>query len=230
MAACPAQSYPRVAATVRPRSPPVPRSSRQPLAPLCSPCCSPLPLLCLLPTTPATTVAIVREHWSSAIMPCHHPQEKPPAYVTMRPTAPAASSSVWSSPWTAASGPPLVKQPTPRAPPGYHAPPWLVNRLPQPPYRPVIDVLPHSDCRCRGECYSSEPLLPDASQTGSPTVVLPIAVGRPPSRRRWPGFGPHSHPAQWGSAPLFLSWATSPPGLVLAKWGPVWTVSRVNFL
>jgi hypothetical protein len=141
---------------------------RQALTPLCSPHHLPLPLLHTLPTAPATAVAVVRKHRSSAITPCHRLQEKSSACTTKRPTTLAISSSAWSSPWTVASGPPLVNQPTPRAPPGYHAPPRLVNRPPRSPYRPTTDVLPCFDYRHRGECYSGEPSLPDALQTGSP--------------------------------------------------------------
>jgi hypothetical protein len=99
--------YPHVAATPRPHSPPLPHSSRQALAPLCS------PPLRLLRTVLATDVAVVHEHWCSAIMPCHRPQEKLPACATMRPTALFASSFAWSSSWTATFRPPPVKQPTP---------------------------------------------------------------------------------------------------------------------
>jgi hypothetical protein len=104
----------------------------------------------LSPTALATVVAVVRKHWSSTITACHHPQVKPPASVTVRPTTPATSSSMWSSPCIAASDPPLTKQPTPRAPPGYHAPPHPVSWPPRPPYRTAVDVLPCSDRRHRG--------------------------------------------------------------------------------
>jgi hypothetical protein len=111
--------------------------------------------------------------------PRRHPQGKLSACATEQPTAPTASSSVWSSRWTVTSVPPLVKQPTPRAPLGYHAPPRPVNQPPRPPYQLATDVLPRSDCHCRGKRYSGEPPLPDAPQTGSPTVGLPIATGPP---------------------------------------------------
>jgi hypothetical protein len=110
---CLPHPYPCVPTTLRPRSPPHTRSSHQSLTPLCSPRRLPLALLCPLLTAPATTIAIVHEHWSSAITPCHRSHVKPPACATVRPAALAASSSAWSSPCTAASVPFPVKQPTP---------------------------------------------------------------------------------------------------------------------
>jgi hypothetical protein len=130
-------------------------------------------------TTPATAVAVVCEQRSFTITPCHYPRVKLPASVIVRPTAPVASSFAWSSPWTAASGPPLIMQPTPRAPPGYHAPPRLASRLPRPPYQPIADVLPRFNHRRHGECYSGEPLLPDAPTIGSPPVGLRLAASLP---------------------------------------------------
>jgi hypothetical protein len=93
-----------VAATPKPCSPPLPQ-----LLPNCHPTLLSLPFA----SASATAVAVICEHRSSAITPRRHPQGKPSARVTERPTALAASSSMWGSSWIVTCDPPPVKQPTP---------------------------------------------------------------------------------------------------------------------
>jgi hypothetical protein len=143
----------RVAATQKPCSPPLPR---QP------PSSRPSLLSSLFASATTAHIADRTNHCCCrrprAPKPCHHivllsAREA----VGLRPSSGQATNSP-SSAWVPPSSP--TGEPTAR-----------------PQYQPTADVLPCSDYRRRGKRYSGEPPLPDAPQTSSPTVGLPIATG-----------------------------------------------------
>jgi hypothetical protein len=130
--------------------------------------------------------------------------------------------------WTAASGPPSLTQPPPRAPPVYHSPPRLVSRPLGPPYR-SSSVVP-----LRRSMPPSSPQFPVSLRSVFASNRIPTApralVATPPAPhcQLWPCS--HTSPVSPGGVPARL-WPAHWMGQARSQIGlwPKCTVPSLNF-